>query len=456
MKNLSRRRFVLAKQKMTMTGKKFCLFMFFGIFATHLVYLGELSQIKYTAVKNKSLHYSQWRDQYLHHDANQSEIFRNRTKIVGSYYYKAGNQPPDVTRKKPITAITKVLLVTSNPRSGSSYTGELLTAMPNVSYFFEPLWFLSRSNKSQEPSVTEKIGFVAKLLNCRYRGMRRVINSMKAREFVFKKPKLGSINLKTLPLLAKNSFISSIETECQRNPLRMTKLFRLRISDILPYMQVENSALGSDFKVILLQRDPRATINSLSEELQEWLPGATSPQKICGKILHDYTTVMNVKDENIRQRIMLMKYEDLVSQPKEMAVKLYRFINASEDIDYALQYLESHYKNDQPTSNVVAHTLAKSALTMSMAKKKIRMETKWRRGQMTKNEFDKFKKNSSYIPTENTDREREKRLKKYYGTHRYKSFKHDHWRETLSLKSLQEINSNSDCQKVLRLLSYKP
>ena len=104
----------------------------------------------------------------------------------------------------------------------------------------------------------------------------------------------------------------------------------------------------------------------------------------------------------------------------------------------------------------MAHTLAKSALTMTMAKKKIRMETKWRRGQMTKNEFDKFLKNSSYIPTENTDREREKRLKKYYGTHRYTSFKHDHWRETLSLKSLQEINSNSDCQKVLRLLSYKP
>ena len=37
----------------------------------------------------------------------------------------------------------------------SFFTGELLTAMPNVSYFFEPLWFLSRSNKSQEPSVTE-------------------------------------------------------------------------------------------------------------------------------------------------------------------------------------------------------------------------------------------------------------------------------------------------------------
>ena len=52
-----------------------------------------------------------------------------------------------------------------------------------------------------------------------------------------------------------------------------------------------------------------------------------------------------------------MKYEDLVSQPKEMAVKLYRFINASEDIDYALQYLESHYKKDQPTSKYVSGTL---------------------------------------------------------------------------------------------------
>ena len=54
---------------------------------------------------------------------------------------------------------------------------------------------------------------------------------------------------------------------------------------------------------------------------------------------------------------MLMKYEDLVSQPKEMAVKLYHFINASEDIDYALQYLESHYKIDQPTSKYVLGTL---------------------------------------------------------------------------------------------------
>ena len=121
-----------------------------------------------------------------------------------------------------------------------AFLGELLTAMPNVSYFFEPLWFLARKNKSEEASISEvnqlyfgkvlvfksfkvferhfwkkiyssgekiplqKIKFVAKLLNCRYHGMRRVMNNLKARNFVFKKPEVGSINLKTLGIVISN------------------------------------------------------------------------------------------------------------------------------------------------------------------------------------------------------------------------------------------------------------
>ena len=91
---------------------------------------------------------------------------------------------------------------------------------------------------------------------------------------------------------------------------------------------------------------------------------------------------------------------------------------------------------------------------MIMTKKKIRMETKWRKGQISKNEFDKFLQNSSYVPSENTDHEHAKRLKKYYGTYRSKNYKHDHWKEQLNPEILKDINSNSDCQKVLKLLSY--
>lgn len=96
-------------QTVKMTGKKFCFFLVFGGFATHLVYLGELAQIKYTAVRNKSMHYTQFVEDYLHN--NKSQVFRERTKIL-------------MLPHKEQSLVTKVLLITSNPRSGSSFTGE--------------------------------------------------------------------------------------------------------------------------------------------------------------------------------------------------------------------------------------------------------------------------------------------------------------------------------------------
>ena len=144
LRGLKRRSAALA---VSMTPKKFCLFMLFGAFATHLIYLGELSQLKYTAVRNKSLHYSQFVEHYLHR--NQSDIKNHTTRLMSVHQLHHRLRPPRSIQQSA-NETTKVLLVASNPRSGSSFIGELLTAMPNVSYFFEPLWFLSRPNKSHE------------------------------------------------------------------------------------------------------------------------------------------------------------------------------------------------------------------------------------------------------------------------------------------------------------------
>ena len=74
------------QKKPQLTFKKFCLFISFGAFATHLIYLGELTQIKYTAVRNKTIHYSQFVEDYLHSSSNKSELTRNRTRIMTAYY----------------------------------------------------------------------------------------------------------------------------------------------------------------------------------------------------------------------------------------------------------------------------------------------------------------------------------------------------------------------------------
>ena len=135
------RQFKLKKfDKPKLTFKKFCLFFFFAAFATHLVYLGELAQIKYTTVRNKSIHYSQFVEEFLH-AKNRSEVMKNRTEVMRYYYPKQKKVP------------TKVILISSNPRSGSSYVGEVLSAMPGVSYFFEPLWLMAKPNKSLEEPI---------------------------------------------------------------------------------------------------------------------------------------------------------------------------------------------------------------------------------------------------------------------------------------------------------------
>ena len=36
--------------------------------------------------------------------------------------------------------VQKIFLISSNPRSGSTYTANILTAMPNSSYYFAPFW----------------------------------------------------------------------------------------------------------------------------------------------------------------------------------------------------------------------------------------------------------------------------------------------------------------------------
>ena len=37
--------------------------------------------------------------------------------------------------------VTNVIIVSSTPRSGSSFTGEMISSANYASYFFEPLWY---------------------------------------------------------------------------------------------------------------------------------------------------------------------------------------------------------------------------------------------------------------------------------------------------------------------------
>ncbi len=49
---------------------------------------------------------------------------------------------------------------------------------------------------------------------------------------------------------------------------------------------------------------------------------------------------------------------------------------------------------------------------MALAKRKVRMESKWRMGTISQTEYDKTLEDSNYEPKENTDAERDARIHK--------------------------------------------
>ena len=158
------------------------------------------------------------------------------------------------------------------------------------------------------------------------------------------------------------------------------------------------------------------------------------------------------QNRDLSQRIMVVKYENLISNPKETAKNLYEFINASEYLDYAYDYLKSHQGPE--IEKVVAQSLTKQALKLSFFKRKERLEAKWRTGVISRNEFDKAMNNTAYDP-KSQEEESFKRLQNYYGTYRAKDFQFDHWRGEIKSEVLERIMNHPDCQMVLKLLNYE-
>ena len=74
---------------------------------------------------------------------------------------------------------------------------------------------------------------VGHILDCHYYKFKKILANNKARQFVFKKPHIGSTNFKTLPLIEKNKFLRSIRQNCSKNSVRVAKLFRLRMVDAI-------------------------------------------------------------------------------------------------------------------------------------------------------------------------------------------------------------------------------
>ena len=182
---LSKRRQYLNSK--SLTWKKFLCAIFFGLFATQLLLLRDRSSQQNSETLKNFWHgdgsvgserrpgdksYHQFVDDYLHQNRSFDHVEMNSFLRLSQNDSSSVKKPKIYWRKikeevpRIRVNVTKVFLLTSNPRSGSSFTGELISAMPNVSYYFEPLWFFGNSQNNSRFEEERSIVLVyAKTVN---------------------------------------------------------------------------------------------------------------------------------------------------------------------------------------------------------------------------------------------------------------------------------------------------
>ena len=138
-----------------------------------------------------------------------------------------------------------IFLVSSSPRTGSSYTAGLLTAMPDSAYFFEPVWLFRKSSNMSEVRMfflgdkksihicDQAMSFIQRLLNCQFLAVKDKLNSGWVRQFVFRKPELSTkLHLGKMSRRDQLKFFKEKQNECKKSKFRVVKTFRLPLDHL--------------------------------------------------------------------------------------------------------------------------------------------------------------------------------------------------------------------------------
>ena len=83
----------------------------------------------------------------------------------------------------------------------------------------------------------QRINLINQLLSCKFHDFENIIEDVRARDFVFKKPYVKANEFERLPFEVKNLYYQYMSDICSTYPLRVTKLFRLRMADIMKEMR---------------------------------------------------------------------------------------------------------------------------------------------------------------------------------------------------------------------------
>lgn len=222
-------------------------------------------------------------------------------------------------------------------RSGSTFLGDILNAMPGNYYHYEPLLHYDIIQIRGAPYATPALDHLKKLLHCNYTDMDDYLNYGKDHNNLFTH---NTRLWKHCRIFTQYCFIPKfLEPFCKLFPLQSMKVVRLRAA--LAQVLLDDPSLN--VRIILLIRDPRGTMQSRRH--RDWCPGQPDCDHVptvCADMVADFHAAINLT-KSYPKRFHVVRYEDLSLNPYDMTNSILQFYGLPMD-EQVQDFLDSHTK----------------------------------------------------------------------------------------------------------------
>ncbi|CAG9840075.1 unnamed protein product [Diabrotica balteata] len=240
------------------------------------------------------------------------------SKELSRYEFPEDTNLDDYTLSTGGRPIRTIIITTW--RSGSTFLGDILNAVPGNYYHYEPLLDYGIVQIRGPPDAKPALETLKSLLNCDYSNLYNYLNFGLSHVYLFTHNTRLWDQCEIYPTYCWNA--TFLNKFCKLFPFQSMKSVRLRLALAEKLLQDEDL----NVKVILLVRDPRGTMQSRKH--RDWCPGmpdCDQPYNLCRDLVSDYKAAGPLL-QIYPDRFRVLRYEDLSLDPNEIARDLFDFL----------------------------------------------------------------------------------------------------------------------------------
>ncbi|KAL0819476.1 hypothetical protein ABMA28_007580 [Loxostege sticticalis] len=226
-------------------------------------------------------------------------------------------------------------LIVSAWRSGSTFLGEILNAMPGNFYHYEPLMHFDKVQIRSPPYSEKALSTIKSMFNCNFNDMDEYFEYGKVHAVQYSHNSRPWDHCKYEKELCLDPDFTS--KYCKLFPFHSMKVVRFRLRLVQELLDDKQLNLN----VVLLIRDPRGVMQS--RQHHDWClraPDCWRPELVCADMISDYLAAGRLLKQ-YPGRVMVLRYEDLALNPNNTAHKLLNFLKLSPTPSFE-EFLHSH------------------------------------------------------------------------------------------------------------------